>query len=346
MMYLWVYAPREVRHRLRQAVLLTICVLMAVLFCAGACASEFYETADYTVSLALSGRGLTSTVTFRLDNRSTGRLTLLVRDIALNGECTGYTAEYSAQPGELVRSVSFRREAILPVTVCDAGIAVLAPDGSVLAEETLTVLPYGASSVTRPKLTDFQDATAALDNENASLLILPPSDAEPKKRVLWLFNKSDALLRLRLSRILVDGKLTELSLTVQALPQTGQYAELVLPEPTPDVLTFSMAGYLAGKGEQPVFQDTYEYRLSAPVSVPTMVPANTPLPQIGTVTIRKSGAVNVRESDNTSSKKVGSAKAGMTYPFFGVSPAGWYLIRLDDGTEGYVTNTLTTLQRQ
>ena len=40
-----------------------------------------------------------------------------------------------------------------------------------------------------------------------------------------------------------------------------------------------------------------------------------------------------------------AAKAGKTYPCYGISLAGWYLIRLEDGTEGYVTNTLTTLQR-
>ena len=331
---------------MRRTVLLIICVSMILLFCTGACASERFETAEYAVELSLSGSGLTSTVTLSLDNRSSGHLTLLVRDIALNGECTGFTAEYDAGPGRLERSVSFRRVAMMPVTVCDAGIALFGPDGSLLKEETLTVLPYGVSSVTRPSLTDFPDAAVALDNEAASLLILPPSTAQPARRVLWLCNKSDALLRLRLSPILSDGKQTGLDLTLQALPQTGQYAELLLPDPLPDRLTFSVSGYLAGQGEQPAFQETYDYRLSSPVSVPTMVPVNTPPPQIGTVTIRKSGAVNVRESDKTSAKKIGSAKAGMTYPCFGVSPAGWYLIRLEDGTEGYVTNTLTTFQRQ
>ena len=140
-------------------------------------------------------------------------------------------------------------------------------------------------------------------------------------------------------------ELTDIGLTMQALPATGQFASLTLPEPLPDVLLLTLTGYSSAQRDRPAFRTTYEYRLSAPVPVTTLAPVNTPPAQIGTVTIRRSGAVNVREKDTTDSKKIGSAKAGKTYPCYGISPAGWYLIRLEDGTEGYVTNTLTTLQR-
>ena len=322
-------------------------LLLAALLCLlTACAEESFESADCAISVSLSGRGLTSTVTLRFENRTAAPLTLLVRDIALNGECTGYTARYEAAPGATERAVSFRRSALAPVTACDVGVAVLNADNGALCETTLRVCPYGESAARLPGLADFPDATAAMDNELASLAILPGPDGLPNQRVLWLFNKSDQLLRLHIDRILADGQLTETALVVQALPHTGQYAELTLPAPIPATLTLSLNVYLAADGDTPALRETYAYRPLNPVSVSTMVPVNTPRPQIGTVTIRKSGPINVREGDSTDTKKVGSAKAGKTYPCFGVSPNGWYLIRLEDGTEGYVTGTLSTLQRQ
>ena len=329
---------------------LILCFLLTAVLCAPACAdgapASRLEAADYTVEAVLSGRGLTTTVTLRVENRAAAPLHLLVRDIALNGECTGYSVEFDARTGTTEKSVSFGRETLTPVGSCDIGIAELDADGTVLREETLTILPFGAGAVRRPRAADYPAATVALDNETATLLILPENDAPPGRRVLWLYNKSDRLLRLYVDRILADSQLTETTLMIQALPLTAQWAEWPLPQPLPDTLTLSLAGYLSGEGPEPVFRARYDYRLLAPVSVPTMVPAVTPTPQIGTVTVRRSGPVNVRESDNTESRKVGSAKAGATYPCFGVSPAGWYLIRLEDGTEGYITNTLTTLQRQ
>ena len=319
---------------------------MALVICACAGAEDRFESDRFSASLTLAGRGLTSIVTFSFENRGANSVTVIIRDIALNGECTGYFKECKVTPGQSEHTASFQRETLSPVTVCDAGIAVLDTAGNILNELTLTVFPYSESTACRPALTDFPDAVIALDSETASLLIMPASDGTDGRRILWLYNKSDSLMRLHADRILADGKLTDLSLTMQALPMTGQYAELDLPAPLPQTLSLSLTGYLADQGDQPAFRDTYEYRLSNPVSVPTIVPVNTPTPQIGIVTIRKSGAVNVRDGDSTSAKKIGSAKAGMTYPCYGVSPAGWYLIRLEDGTEGYVTNTLTTFQRQ
>ena len=336
----------EVNGGLRSGRILLCGILLAVLLNSCAVASERWDGKDFSAALTLTGRGMTSTASVSFENRSADTVTFVLRDIALNGECTGYSAEYKAPPGQQTRSVSFRRSELAPVTVCDVGVAALGKDGSVLFEETLTALPYGESAAKRPSPADFTGAAAAFDSEEACLLILPPSESAPGSRTLWFFNKSERLMRLRLDRILADGRLTDISLTMQALPLTGQFADLALPEKAPETLLLTLTGYTAGKGDEPVFRTTYEYRLSNPVSVPTLAPANTPARQIGIVTIRRSGAVNVRESDTTDSKKVGSAKAGKTYPCYGISSAGWYLIRLEDGTEGYVTNTLTTLKRQ
>ena len=331
---------------MRKARVLLCGFLMLLLLCSCAGASEQFSNADCTAELLLSGRGLTSTVTLSFENRTVRPLKLMIRDVAFNGECTGYTDAFTADPGRMVKSFSFTRSSLVSVTVCSLGFAVFDTDEKLLAEETLSTFPYGESGVRRPVLTDFPNAAVALDGEPASLLILAPAQAQDGKRILWLYNKTDCLLRLRIDRILSDGSLTDLSLTVQALPRTGQYAELVLPNPLPAVVSMELTGYTSDKHDQPAFRENYEYRLISPVSVPTVVPERTPAPQIGTVTIRKSAPVNVRDGDNTSAKKIGSAKAGNTYPCYGISPAGWYLIRLEDGTEGYVINTYTPFTRQ
>lgn len=65
----------------------------------------------------------------------------------------------------------------------------------------------------------------------------------------------------------------------------------------------------------------------------------------GQVRIRKGGNVNVRAESNSDSKKVGSAKAGATYPYLGVADNGWYKIQLEDGTVGYVSPNMSTLEQ-
>ncbi len=308
-------------------------------------ASNAAGDGDYEVRLALSGRGLTSEAVLTFENRlAAEELTFVVEEIALSGECTGYSARKTVGPGTDTLRVTFRRSTLTPVTVCDAGVTVLSADGSVLEDLVLTAAPYGDAAVRRLSAAGYPDATVALDNDLATLLILTPDSLQPSRRVLWLYNKSDRLLRLHIDRALADGQLTGLSVALQALPQTAQYGEIRLPDALTDTLTMSLAGYLAGQDKQPAFRAVYDYRPQAPVSVPTVVPKNTPRPEIGTVTIRKSGPVNVREGDSTDAKKVGSAKAGATYPCYGISDAGWYLIRLEDGTEGYITNPLTTFQ--
>ena len=297
---------------------------------------------DLIVSTSLSGRGLTSTVTLRVDNRTGTDLTLRVLDIALNSECTGYTAAYEITPGITEKALTFQRRQLIPVTVCDLAYEILDSTGKVLQQSVRTLHPFSPSTEHRPAIDDYPRATVALDNSSATLLILPPENPANPHRILCLLNKSSEILRVRTVRLTADGQLLDSELTMQALPLTVQYAELLLPDPLPEELKLTLNGYFAGKGDQPVFSEHYTYNLSAPESVPTVIPVNTPSPEIGTVTIRRSGNVNIREKDSTDSKKIGSAKAGQTYPCYGVSQAGWYLIRLEDGTEGYVTNTLTT----
>ena len=61
------------------------------------------------------------------------------------------------------------------------------------------------------------------------------------------------------------------------------------------------------------------------------------------VRIRESGAVNVRSAPSADSKRIGIAKAGGTYSYISTAQNGWYRIRLEDGTEGYVSNKVSAL---
>ena len=345
------YPSVEVMAALRFARLMTALALIMALLCAAACGSDAVlareEGQDCAVTAALTVRGPQVTVALGFENRRADeRLTFVIRDIALNGECAGYTAAYEAAPLQAVDvSAGFQRADFTPVTVCDVGVAVLDAAGKRIAEKTLTIYPFGEGSARRPVLADLPEGLVALDHEAASLVILPGDEKAPDSRILCLINKSDRLMRLRVAPVYADGRLTDLSVTLQALPGTRQYAALALPAEA-DRLDLTLTGYTADGGDKPLCAEAYAYSRSRPQPAPTLVPSVTPRPQIGVVTIRKSGAVNVREGDSTDARKVGSAQAGRTYPCFGVSDAGWYLIRLEDGTEGYVTNTLTTFQRQ
>ena len=75
---------------------------------------------------------------------------------------------------------------------------------------------------------------------------------------------------------------------------------------------------------------------------PTAAPVSaTPAANIArTVTIRRSGDVNVRREPRFDSAKVGVARAGRTYSLIEVAESGWYKIRLLDGVEGYISPKL------
>lgn len=53
--------------------------------------------------------------------------------------------------------------------------------------------------------------------------------------------------------------------------------------------------------------------------------------------IRKSGNANVRETAEASSRRVGVARAGRSYPLLSVSENGWYKILLPGGVVGFVS---------
>ena len=160
-------------------------------------------------------------------------------------------------------------------------------------------------------------------------------------------NKSDAPLRFVMTALTGAEK----PCVVDVLPHTVAYIPAQVPPETfanasSPKTAFRIAGYRTGS-DTPLFQTEYELDPLSPRSVPTMRPTAAPGPsRIGTVTIRKSGDVNVREEGNTKAKKVGSAKAGASYPCYDVSQTGWYLIELEDGTRGYVTNSYSTLKRE
>lgn len=67
------------------------------------------------------------------------------------------------------------------------------------------------------------------------------------------------------------------------------------------------------------------------------------VPSDAQVKIRDDGGVNVRKESNSDSAKVGTAKAGATYPLLSVADNGWYEIQLSDGTTGYVSPKMSSL---
>ena len=58
--------------------------------------------------------------------------------------------------------------------------------------------------------------------------------------------------------------------------------------------------------------------------------------------IRKSGNANVRETAEASSRRVGVARAGRSYPLLSVSENGWYKILLPGGVVGFVSPKMVT----
>ena len=60
----------------------------------------------------------------------------------------------------------------------------------------------------------------------------------------------------------------------------------------------------------------------------------------GHVLITHNGTVNVRKASDKNSQKVGSAYSGSTYEYLEIASNGWYKIRLDDGTIGYISGKM------
>ena len=58
--------------------------------------------------------------------------------------------------------------------------------------------------------------------------------------------------------------------------------------------------------------------------------------------IRKSGNANVRETAEATSRRVGVARAGRSYPLLSVSENGWYKILLPGGVVGFVSPKMVT----
>lgn len=61
------------------------------------------------------------------------------------------------------------------------------------------------------------------------------------------------------------------------------------------------------------------------------------------IKIHKEGNVNVRQKSSADSAKVGSARAGATYPCLSVADNGWFEIQLEDGTVGFVSPKMATI---
>ena len=83
-------------------------------------------------------------------------------------------------------------------------------------------------------------------------------------------------------------------------------------------------------------------RTIAPAAAPTAAPAAAAGGYAAgqTVTIRRSGDVNVRKQPAYSSDRIGIARAGRTYALLETAENGWYKIRLTDGREGYISPKL------
>lgn len=61
-------------------------------------------------------------------------------------------------------------------------------------------------------------------------------------------------------------------------------------------------------------------------------------------TVKVTGNCNIRSQPNGSGDKLGTAKAGETYPCLGVADNGWVNIVLEDGREGYISGAFGKLQ--
>ena len=70
------------------------------------------------------------------------------------------------------------------------------------------------------------------------------------------------------------------------------------------------------------------------------LPTTAAAPSGQTVTVRNEGDVNLRRRATSASDRVGTARAGHTYPLLEIAENGWYKILLSNGVEGYISPKL------
>ena len=331
------------------AVLLSLFLLAPAAYAEQGPAEASCAGDGYTLTASLTSSGMRAALTFDFGNQGADEAVLTVHSVALDGECTDTAFRLTAAPGKTVsRRCVWQKETLGSLTAVEVWAEISRP-GRGSEHRVLTIWPLGERKIARRMLPAGEKSIAAFDDENAGVFFARLSDAavlrESGLTFEWyLVNKGDSPLRFVMT---ADG---QDPVFCDVIPHTVAYVPDRLPpemfedQGSPEAF-FQLAAYRPGSGE-PLFRAEYTLRPLTPQGVPTAKPTAGPGPvRIGTVTIRKSGAVNVREEGNTKAKKLGSAKAGASYPCYGVSASGWYLIELEDGTRGYVTNSYSTLVR-
>ncbi len=329
---------------------------LILLICLAAClpalgestpTSDQYKGRDYTLTAFAESSGMRVRVTVDFRNSGDKEASVTVRNIALDGECTGASFTLKAAPGASDSRTSLWQKGTLgSLTVVEVWAEVNISGRSTEAA-LLTILPLGEKKVSRRFLSGDEKTYAAFDDLNAGVRLCRLTADSPENGISfewYLINKADELIRFVITARGDAGNSLDTPAVYDLIPHTVCYAPALVPGDT--AVTFRIAGYLPGN-DMPLFQTDYPLDVSSPRAVPTLKPTAAPGPyRIGTVTVRKSGDVNVREEGSTGARKVGSAKAGKSYPCFGVAETGWYLIELEDGTRGYITDKYTTLKRE
>ena len=333
-------------------ILLALALLPATVFAESTPTTASCAGEDYSLTAVLTSSGMRAALTFSFRNTGRDSMTLLVHNVALDGECTNTAFQLEAAAGRTAdHRCVWQKDALGSLTAVEIWAEILRP-GKESEHVVLSCYPLGERNISRRMIPSSETVTAAYDDADAGVFfarLSGPSVVQGTGLTFewYLINKGDEPLRFVLTA-LASGQEPA---AADVLPHTVAYLPVRIPldaleNPASPRLSFRAAGYLPGS-DLPLFQTEYELDPLSPRSVPTMRPTAAPGPQrIGTVTIRKSGDVNVREEGSTKAKKVGSAQAGASYPCYGVASTGWYLIELEDGTRGYVTDSYSTLRRE
>ena len=333
-------------------ILLALALLPAAVFAESTPTTASCAGEDYSLTAVLTSSGMRAALTFSFRNTGRDSMTLLVHNVALDGECTNTAFQLEAAAGRTAdHRCVWQKDALGSLTVVEIWAEIIRP-GKDSEHVVLSCYPLGERKISRRMLPSSETVTAAYDDADAGVFfarLSGPSVVQGTGLTFewYLINKGDEPLRFVLTALARGQE----PAAADVLPHTVAYLPVRIPldaleNPASPRLSFRVSGYLPGS-DLPLFQTEYELDPLSPRSVPTMRPTAAPGPQrIGTVTIRKSGDVNVREEGNTEAKKVGSAQAGASYPCYGVASTGWYLIELEDGTRGYVTDSYSTLRRE